>query len=118
MRRGQVAHVLYIIQEHKINKSKVVTLLIILRSKYRKKRLRKDMMLFMESFRVRVILTCTQLQVEECWEKKTPKQGTPGSKVEHQRVNPKTGEIEDSTVIYDEAGQQKYRKDKSDHGRS
>ena len=50
--------------------------------------------------------------------KNAPKQVTPGTKtLEHTKFNPKTGELEKSTVRYDQYGRQTGRTDYTTHGR-
>ncbi|ANS75330.1 hypothetical protein AWM70_12530 [Paenibacillus yonginensis] len=46
-----------------------------------------------------------------------PMQGTPGARVDFSRLG-SSGQVEDSRVIYDQAGKQKYRIDYTDHGNS
>lgn len=54
---------------------------------------------------------------DEAWHKNAPNQVTPGTKeLEHYKYNPKTGELEYSTVKYDEYGRQVERIDYTDHG--
>jgi len=36
--------------------------------------------------------------------------------LEHKKFNPDTGQLEDSTVEYDEYGRQVFREDRTDHG--
>ncbi|MBL7987022.1 MAG: hypothetical protein JNJ94_03050, partial [Chlorobi bacterium] len=51
------------------------------------------------------------------WTKDAPKQVTPGTKtIEHQKYNPRTGEVEQSTVHYDQYGRQVGRTDHTNHG--
>nr|WP_235533128.1 polymorphic toxin-type HINT domain-containing protein [Paenibacillus sp. Leaf72] len=46
-----------------------------------------------------------------------PTQGAPGTRIDFSRLG-SSGQIENSRVIYDQAGKQKYRIDYSDHGNS
>lgn len=51
------------------------------------------------------------------WTGKAPKQTTPGvGSVTQERYNPKTGELETSTVEYDQYGRMIKRIDNTDHG--
>jgi hypothetical protein len=55
---------------------------------------------------------------DEAWDRMAPRQVTPGTRtLEHSRYNPRTGELERSTVHYDEFGRQTARTDYTDHGR-
>jgi len=55
---------------------------------------------------------------DEYWQRYAPDQVTPGIiRLDFRRISGRTGRIEDSRVIYDEFGRQKYRIDKTDHMR-
>ena len=53
---------------------------------------------------------------DEYWMRNAPLNGTPNSKIQHQKML-SDGSIETSTVIYDYAGRQSIRIDWTNHGR-
>lgn len=55
---------------------------------------------------------------DEYWQRYAPDQVTPGTtRMDHTRISGRTGRVEDSRVIYDKFGRQRYRVDKTDHMR-
>lgn len=54
---------------------------------------------------------------KEYWTRKAPIHSIPNTRINHLRLNLKTNVIENSTVIYDFSGRQRYRIDWTNHGR-
>jgi len=56
-------------------------------------------------------------QADEMWRGNAPDQVEPGiTHIQHEKYNPRTGELEVSDVEYDQYGRQVYRTDHTDHG--
>lgn len=56
---------------------------------------------------------------DDAYQKDAPRQVEPGTEsLEHQKLNPRTGELESSRVDFDEYGRQTQRTDYTDHGRA
>jgi RHS repeat-associated protein len=54
---------------------------------------------------------------EAYWQRYAPRNGEPGSRIQWIRTSGRTGRTEKSTVVYDQAGRQRYRVDYTDHMR-
>jgi RHS repeat-associated protein len=55
---------------------------------------------------------------DDVWNKNAPRQVQPGTRrIQHEKYNPKTGELEKSDVYYDQYGRQIGRTDHTTHGR-
>ena len=55
---------------------------------------------------------------DEYWGRNAPSNITPGTKrLDHTKLNTKTGELEQSRVTFDDFGRQNFRVDKTNHGR-